>query len=61
MTIGTGADFVDGLHKRSVIDFHMGGGTGCVYGGVQVDKDGARDVFVAAGLCKEGLEGAFRG
>ena len=27
-------------------------------GGVEVDEDGARDVFAAAGLGKEGLEGA---
>lgn len=28
-------------------------------GGVQVDKEGSGHVFAAAGLCEEGLEGAW--
>ena len=31
------------------------------YRGVQVDEDGTRDVFAAAGLSEEGLEGAALG
>jgi hypothetical protein len=31
---------------------------GNAYGRVEVDENGARNIFAAAGLCEEGLEGA---
>jgi hypothetical protein len=56
LAVGTGSDLVDGLCQLALRRIQC---SECVaYRWVQVDKDGARDVFAAASLGEEGLERA---
>lgn len=55
-TVVTGADFVDGLsYKLAVNPYHQQ--FQATYRRVQVDKDGARNIFAAAGLSEESIVG----
>lgn len=55
LAIGTSADLVDGL---SSLASEVCIADSATYRGVQVDEDGARNVFAAASLREEGLERA---
>jgi hypothetical protein len=55
LAVGTSADLVDGL---SLLASRLCVAGSAAYRGVQVDEDGARDVFAAASLREEGLERA---
>jgi hypothetical protein len=56
LAVGSGSDFVDGLYQLALCRIQC---SRCVaYRGVQVDEDGARNVFAATSLSEEGLERA---
>jgi hypothetical protein len=56
LTIGSSPDLVDGLPRiLAIVDMNS---PGWAYRRVQIDKDGAGDVFSAAGLREESLERA---
>jgi hypothetical protein len=56
LAVGSGTDLIDRLYQSALN--HCRDARSATYRWVQVDEDGAGDVFAAARLGEEGLEGA---